>query len=55
MKKKFDPAEDPFYSLNYVASATECTGLMPRSENEQEAEESVKLYSIHKPQKNSKI
>lgn len=55
MKKKFEQSEDPFYNLEQVASATECTGLMPRGENEQEAEESAKLYSIHKPEKNSKI
>ena len=55
MKKKFEQNDDPFYNLEYVASATECTGLMPRAENEAEAEESSKLYSIHKPQKNSKI
>jgi len=55
MKKEFRESDDPFYNLEYVASATECTGLMPRSENEEEAEQSAKMYSIHAPQKNSKI
>lgn len=55
MKKKFRESDDPFYNLEHVASATECTGLMPRGENEEEAEQSAKMYSIHAPQKNSKI
>ena len=45
MMKEFRESDDPFYNLEYAASATECTGLMPRSENEEEAEQSAKMYS----------
>lgn len=50
-KKKFEASEDPFYNLEKVASVTECTGLMPRKETEEESEESAKMYSIHAPEK----
>ena len=52
MNHKFNQNDDPFYNLEYVVSATECTGLMPRGESEEEAENSAKMYSIHAPEKN---
>lgn len=54
MYKHFDPSDDPFYNLNRVISATECTGLIPRGETDEEAEKSAALYSIHAPAKQTK-
>ena len=39
---------DPFYELSRVASATECTGLMPSlPQNEDEDESYASLYATH--------
>lgn len=39
---------DPFYNIENIASATECTGLMPAQvENEEEAENYAELYAVH--------
>lgn len=40
--------KDPFYDIEKIASATECTGLMPAQvESEEEAENYAQLYAIH--------
>ena len=40
--------QDPFYDIEKIASATECTGLMPAQvESEEEAENYAQLYAIH--------
>ncbi len=42
--------DDPFYDIEKVSSATECTGLIPRGpESEEEAEAYSELYAIHSP------
>lgn len=44
--------EDPFYDVNNLVSAMECTGLMPSMpENEDEDEHYARLYAIHKEEK----
>ena len=46
-----DPTEDELYDMNTVASATECTGLIPTPpSNEGEAEAYTDIYSIPQPQ-----
>ena len=53
MKKKKNyviSADDPFYDIEKVSSATECTGLIPRGpESDAEAEAYSELYAIHSP------
>ncbi len=40
--------QNPFYDLSKVASATECTGLMPSlPQSEDEDESYASLYSTH--------
>jgi hypothetical protein len=40
--------QDPFYELSRVASATECTGLMPSlPQSEEEDENYASLYATH--------
>ena len=40
--------QDPFYDLTRVASATECTGLMPSlPQSEEEDENYASLYATH--------
>lgn len=40
--------KDPFYELAKVASATECTGLIPSlPQNEDEDENYASLYATH--------
>ena len=46
-----DPMEDDLYDMNTVASATECTGLIPTPpNNEGEAEAYTDIYNIPQPQ-----
>ena len=41
--------QDPFYNLETVASATECTGLTPSAVlDDQEGEAYAELYAIHR-------
>ena len=38
----------PFYDVENIASASECTGLIPAQvENEEEAENYAQLYAVH--------
>jgi hypothetical protein len=47
--------DDLFFDLDDIASATECTGLIPTPpESEAEAESYTQLYSIPKPQESNK-
>lgn len=40
--------QNPFYELSRVASATECTGLMPSlPQSEEEDENYASLYATH--------
>ena len=40
--------KEPFFKVSKVASATECTGLMPTlPENEEEDENCAALYATH--------
>ena len=46
-----DPLEDDLYDMNTVASATECTGLIPTPPgNDSEAEAYTDIYNIPQPQ-----
>ena len=49
MAFKPDPKwEDPIYDVEKIASATECTGLIPAAADTQaEAENYAELYAIH--------
>ena len=48
MKKKWKREDDPFYNLEKVASAAECTGLKPAPpQSEQEDNSLSALYAIH--------
>ena len=48
MKGNTERSEDPFYELTRVASATECTGLMPSlPQSEEEDENYASLYATH--------
>lgn len=48
-KKRQDPLPDPIFDVEQVASATECTGLMPAQIQSAEQGESLsKLESIHR-------
>ena len=52
--KDFDPSignilDDPFFDINDLSSAHECTGLIPgKDTNEAEAQFHSELYGIHK-------
>lgn len=57
MKNDQEKKRDPFYEISSVASATECTGLMPSlPQNEDEDESLSSLYATHDqpPDKSSK-
>lgn len=46
--KEFDMAADPFYNLEKVGSATDCTGLAPTAIEGEEASHNLgELYAIH--------
>ena len=48
-KDKPNRKDDPFYNVQKVASATECTGLMPSlPQNEAEDTHYAQLYSTHR-------
>ncbi|MBQ2699535.1 MAG: hypothetical protein IJF65_00080 [Clostridia bacterium] len=39
---------DPFYDIENIASATECTGLIPAQvEDEEQVENYARLYAVH--------
>ena len=49
------PENDPFYETEKVASATECTGLMPSLPNsEEENAQYAMLYATHDAKKSDK-
>lgn len=51
MKKK-RKGGDPFFNVQKVGSATECTGLMPAlPQTEEEDKNSAALYAIHDEEK----
>ena len=44
-----NPSRDPFFDIEKVASATECTGLMPAQiQTEEQGEDVAALQSIHR-------
>ena len=48
-KKRQEPLPDPFFDVEQVASATECTGLMPAQiQDAEQGEDLSRLESIHR-------
>ena len=46
--KKEPQWEDPIYEIEKIASATECTGLIPAAaDTEEEARNYAEMYAIH--------
>ena len=53
MKKDGD--RDPFYDVENLVSATECTGLMPTlAQDEEQDEHYAALYAIHDAEQKKK-
>ncbi|MGI6239949.1 MAG: hypothetical protein ACOYI5_10035 [Christensenellales bacterium] len=50
MKRDPEKNQDPFFDLSKVASANECTGIMPSlPQNEAEADNIASLFATHNP------